>query len=856
MSAPRRRFGLERVLGRLRLAAVRRPRATLAWFALTTVIGLTLSLRLKPGASIDAFFNDGNRTAARMQRVLSEFGVMDDLLLLVSVPDTEDHPPEERAAVLREFAGRLANELHADEQVRLQVQQVTWKPAEQAIAFAEKHVVPAAPFFMSDEAFAEFMRRLTPEGMRQTLARQVRSLSAASPLGSTVSSRTLRDPLRIHELIAGEIQTNVGNSDTWNGGDELIDPTAHHLLIRIVADRPATDLDFSAKLMAGVSRAATRANTAHLQLAFTGGHAIADHNHQVIRSDMIWNIMSSVAMLQVLFLFAYRNRMAFVLAFLPVGAGIAAGFGIYALFSSDLTPAVAAIGGILAGLGIDYSIHVLSFHDGRRVRSTRQSRTFVWISAASIRDLSLAALTTIIAFVVIAFSGVAALKQFAILASFGLFVTLVASVTLLPAICVLRSDRARGHASLPPRFDVGRIAAWCVANRRKCLISFAAIVAAAMIVTALRLPGWAPFEDDFRSLHPQPNPPLETQERLASIFGPITEAWPILIEGRDADELVQRAAQAERLIREQPASLPMGVRGVLGIHRLIPNCAIVARRRADMAKLNTEQVIVDFRQAIQATPLQPDAFDEYLVYLTSLLRGASIPTLDDLSRYPDLARILLPRTPESRARQTLLWLQLERSPRTGAERDAVIHHLHLKLASMDAAPVGVTIARYEIEREVRRLLPSLGLVSIAAVFGLILLRLGNWRDALLAVAPTLFGAMLIFTAMLLMGWRFNLMNLVALPMVIGVGVDYGIFIVGSVGRDGIRRSAPLPAALSRGIHAVTLCAATTILSFGSLATSHTPAIQSLGLVLFVGVSGSWLGCFLFLIPLLTRGDRQ
>lgn len=856
MNRRRRRFGVERALGRLRLAAATHPRMTLGWIALIAVLGLVPALRLKPGASVDAFFNDGNPAAARLQRVISDFGALEDLLLLVSVTEADSRPPQERADQLRDFAVRFAGEIQRDERARSLVKQATWKPAEQGRAFAEKHIVPATPFYLSDPAFAEMMRRLTPQGMRETLARQVRGLGAASPLGSALTSRILRDPLRIHELIAGEMQSGMGAGETWNGGDDLIDPTAHHLLIRIVADQPATDLDFSAKLMAAVARSADRANTTHLRMAYSGGYAIADHNHQIIRSDMIWNILSAAAMLQALFVFTYRNRLAFALAFLPVGAGIAAGFGIYALFNSDLTPAVAAIGGILAGLGIDYSIHVLSFQDGRRGRSTRSARSAAWISAGSIRDLSLAALTTIIALVVIAFSGVAALKQFAILASFGLLATLAASVTLLPAVGVLLPIRISDRASLPPRFPIGKLVAWCVARRRSCLASFTLIVIVSLGVMAIRLPGWAMFEDDLHSLHPQPNPPLATQERIATIFGSIADAWPILIQAGSKDELVRRAAQAEAMIRDHAEGLPAGIRGVMGIHRLIPAGSTVAQRRAALAKLDAQQVIADFRQAIVATPFAPDAFEEYLRHLASLLQGVSIPTVEDLSRYPDVARILLPRERTAGAHQTLLWLQLERSPRTAAEREAVIRHLHRQLDSLDAAPVGMSIARYEIEREVRRLLPLLGLASIAAVFGLILLRLGSWRDALLAMAPTLFGAMLIFAAMLLMDWRFNLMNLVALPMVMGVGVDYGIFIVGVAGRGGISRSGRPPAALSSGIHAVTLCAATTLLSFGSLVASHTPAIQSLGLVLIVGVAGSWLGCFLLLIPLLARADRR
>ncbi|MGH8457520.1 MAG: MMPL family transporter, partial [Stenotrophobium sp.] len=79
----------------------------------------------------------------------------------------------------------------------------------------------------------------------------------------------------------------------------------------------------------------------------------------------------------------------------------------------------------------------------------------------------------------------------------------------------------------------------------------------------------------------------------------------------------------------------------------------------------------------------------------------------------------------------------------------------------------------------------------------------------------------------LFGWlgeAANLFSTFALLLVLGLGIDYAIFL-----REG--RSTPLSSLI-----AVIVCAATTLLSFGLLAFSSTPFIHSFGLTLLLGIS--------------------
>src|SRR5205085_3253800 len=142
-------------------------------------------------------------------------------------------------------------------------------------------------------------------------------------------------------------------------GDAFISPDGKALLIRVRGRRPVSDIDFSKRFTAAVTRLSAQENRDNLRIDLSGAYAIAAQSERVIRRDMIVTVFSSVICLQLLFVIVYRRAIAtFVLAFTPVVLGIVYGFGAYALTGATLTPMTAVIGGVLAGMAIDYAVAV------------------------------------------------------------------------------------------------------------------------------------------------------------------------------------------------------------------------------------------------------------------------------------------------------------------------------------------------------------------------------------------------------------------------------------------------------------------------------------------------------------------
>jgi predicted exporter len=123
------------------------------------------------------------------------------------------------------------------------------------------------------------------------------------------------------------------------------------------------------------------------------------------------------------------------------------------------------------------------------------------------------------------------------------------------------------------------------------------------------------------------------------------------------------------------------------------------------------------------------------------------------------------------------------------------------------------------------------LTQIVIGSGLVLLlliaRYRDWRRAFAAFLPALLTAMLVLSAYALTGVETNLLHAVSLLIVMGMGVDYGIFVVDS---------ADDPHEIGAALVSCLLCCLTTILGFGFLALSSHPALRAIGLTTGVGIA--------------------
>jgi predicted RND superfamily exporter protein len=137
-----------------------------------------------------------------------------------------------------------------------------------------------------------------------------------------------------------------------------------------------------------------------------------------------------------------------------------------------------------------------------------------------------------------------------------------------------------------------------------------------------------------------------------------------------------------------------------------------------------------------------------------------------------------------------------------------------------------------------------GAISFVGVAVLLLLVLRRLRDAALVFAPVLLAALLTVSTSVLFRLPINYANIIALPLLLGIGVAFSIYFVMNW-RAG--RPDPLQSSTAR---AVLFSALTTVTAFGSLALSSHPGTADMGLLLSIALGWTLLATFFFLPALL------
>jgi lauroyl/myristoyl acyltransferase/preprotein translocase subunit SecF len=140
------------------------------------------------------------------------------------------------------------------------------------------------------------------------------------------------------------------------------------------------------------------------------------------------------------------------------------------------------------------------------------------------------------------------------------------------------------------------------------------------------------------------------------------------------------------------------------------------------------------------------------------------------------------------------------------------------------------------------LLPMVGLVLLS-----LWLAFRRPAEILLSLAILFLSGIILLAVMRIFGWSWNLLNLMALPLILGTGVDYSIFMQLALRRH----HGDLHIAHRSVGRALLLCGATAVSGFGALGFSSNAGMASLGQVCAVGIACNMLISVL-LLPIWWR----
>jgi hypothetical protein len=194
--------------------------------------------------------------------------------------------------------------------------------------------------------------------------------------------------------------------------------------------------------------------------------------------------------------------------------------------------------------------------------------------------------------------------------------------------------------------------------------------------------------------------------------------------------------------------------------------------------------------------------------------------------------------------------RIEIFPKAGGMDDAAIRHFVDAVRAIVSDAGGAAVSIVESSRTIVNAFLTAGALAFAVIALLLFAVLRRLRDVLLVMAPLVLAALLTIATMVAIGLSINFANIIALPLLFGIGVAFDIYFVMNW-RAGL--AGPLASATTR---AVLFSALTTTATFGSLALSSHPGTSGMGVLLTIALFYTLLSTLFFLPALLGPPSRS
>lgn len=620
-----------------------------------------------------------------------------------------------------------------------------------------------------------------------------------------------------------------------------------------------------------------------LRVSFTGLPALIADEARTLEKDLGLTSLVAFAGVALLFAVGFRSISLAALGLLPLLLAIVWTLAFVRVAFGDLNMLTASFVSTLIGLGIDFSVHLLARYQEARSHGQRTEKAARVAVAAAGPGLLTGALTTAGAFFALAPCDFKAFRELGVMTGAGLLLALLATLFLLPALLVLPSLKR-----FQPKIEPVRPEAAHVRGLPESIVAWPRAILAFGLAAAVFMGlqgGTVRWSYDYTALLAADLPSVQAWDRLRERTDRSAEAAAIV--ARSAEEALdfQRRLEAKATVarvESAVAFLPGDQAFVLrAFERLRPlfdgGDPAPAKPPEKGAVLASLQVLLDALEDARFEAKRGHAEEAALLDppISALHRlQRSLEARDDA----EVARRLAPLQAELLDLRDRVLGNARRmaagEPLTPDDllatlpaglRERLFHDGEYALYVYPSKPIGDREFRAEFVRDlrdvsdtatgfpvnqwehVRAIEVGFRQASVYASIAVVLLLLLDFRRigaTLLALLPLAIGLAFAWGGMGLLGMHYNPANIIAFPLVVGIGVDTGVHILHRYRQD---RGRDLPGVIRHTGRAIFLSTATTIAGFGSLAFATHRGMASLGVVLVIGV-GACLAAAVAVLP--------
>ena len=730
-------------------------------------------------------------------RVVSDFELLQNAPFTRRMTITVSHPGGNPAEAAQLLAGALQGPVFP---------RVICGPGTDFSPHSLTGFIHKAPALLTRQDMPVLQEKTAPPHIRESLKDIFRML--VSPGGMALKQVFAMDPIGIRDLVLPKLaaSSRLFNVRVENG--VFVSNDGKHALVIAETEIPMTDSQGASKVMAAYTEALDALPPGATAI-LASGHRHTLANARTVKRDLRLILPVSLVLLAVLFCCFIRTRQGIFVFLVPVAVIGVAGI-VTSVVYGGISGIVLGFGAVLLGISVDFAVHV--FH---ALRQPDQSPAQVLVEVA--RPVIFGALTSCVAFASLFVSDIPGIRQLAFFSITGLAVSLFLSLVVLPH-CITPASRSREPS---PAISPGRRG-----NRRGIFLAWALI-----LMTGIWAAAHTQINGDLRELGYVPQMVQADEDATRDIWGGMRDIAMVFALGATREQ----ALEANDKVWEHVRANDMADRSI-SIAPILPS----KKTQTDNITLwnnfwqsRTSATLASVDTASRTLGFSPTAFATFSTFITTPPEHITGQTLRKLGMSGILDMLMVP-TGAGFSVLTLL-------PDTARASSLFSPQIE---DGLNARFVSATRFREMLGQAMAADVLCFGTTAFAAIALFTVLLFRNLYQTALALLPVAGGVTAVLTIMYLAGQSLNLFHIVAIPLVMGLGADYGIFMV-------CRKDASLHHGT---LKAVLFSALSTLAGFGALTLARHPALFSMGLTVLTGIATALIMA-LFVIPLL-QGERR
>jgi len=583
----------------------------------------------------------------------------------------------------------------------------------------------------------------------------------------------------------------------------------------------AGEVSRNAATLDAVERAVAEARRAAgitVRIGITGDVVTTAIEHRALSGGMLRATLFTVVIVAVGLLLFFAGSPAAVVALLgALAIGALCTFAFARLAIGHLNLATAFLAPIVVGNGINFGIILLARYFEERRRMEDPVAALGAAIQGSFGGTLAAALAAAISYASLLATDFRGYRHFGVIGGVGILLCWAATFLVLPAALAELEARGLAGGRSPARLGKGLLR--FIPRRRLPVVLTALVVLGGSGIGAVHYLAGRPFEGDFKNLRSS-GPQMQEARRWND---EINDAFGRGISGGTVIALPSRQRARE---------------------------VVEALRAADRGKPTAARLFARVSSLADFVPPDQDDKLALLAQIRALLTPATLATMTETDRR--IARDLKPPAHLDRIGETdvppeLAWPFTEQDgtrgrliiATTGAgfdlwrtdDLDRFVRTFRALGLGSDLVVGGNAFVQHDIVRSVDHDGPRATLVAALGAILVVLLVLGATRQAAVTLLCAGSGVFLLLTVAGLVNLKINFLDFVALPITIGIGIDYAVNIAARHRAEGPGSSGRIVMAAGP---AVALCSYTTVVGYASLLLSENQGIRSFGLAALIG----------------------